>query len=783
MLNFSAIEDLRGDSQLRITRVLDSEEDVICPMYGLKGRIDVSLEVEFRGHDPCIAVVPLEIKTGRVIGNMEHIAQTSLYTMLLADRFGVNVTSGLLLYTKSGIVRRVYPNHKEIRSLVMARNEMAVFKARLPPMVPDIEDTFLPPTIDSQYKCSRCYSRDACMLYRRVHNPIKESPITSIFEESTAHLSETDVDFFRTWDGLLSREERTLLRYKNELWTKTAEERADVGRCMFGLVLHDYGPGMVSLVMSGEQGVMSVDDFVLLSIDKPVPRSLTYGRIIQIDESIIHLSVEKDIMAALTLAMELTGASAYTFRLDADEILQSMSIARYNLACMFYADRSPLVQHMKECVVDLKRPQFRELLNIEKQAVEECASQCNEGQQKAIERALCAQDYTLIHGMPGTGKTTAAAALIRVLASLGLRVLLCSYTHSAVDTILAKLVGTEVDVLRIGSITRIHPRVKHMALESRISPDADVEAYAQIVDSAQVIASTSVATNDAVFARQSFDVCIVDEASQVTLPACIGPLRFAKQFVMIGDHQQLSPVIRDPEASAGGLSVSLFERLCNAHPDSVVRLTEQYRMNDEIMALSNVLVYNGALKVPPHIAARRLGGGHAETDGWLGVATDPSVPVVFVDTTYINAFETRCDAQVENAHEARIITQILECLKRNGISTGQIGVITPYRQQARLMRTLGLGVEVLTVDQAQGRDWPVVICSLVRSNDMHADGELLRDVRRINVMITRAQSKLIIVGAKATVDKHASPMHTLFSLLDKNIVEADARQAKKPRSS
>lgn len=780
----SAAEDARGATLVQIVRVLDAEEDVVSPMYGLKGRVDASVQVEFSGHDFGAAVVPLEIKTGRVTRSMEHVAQTSLYTLILGDRFGVKVDSGLLLYTQSGEIRRVYPAQREIRSLILARNEMAAYKTRMPPMRPvqaDIEDcAFLPPTIDNPFKCSRCYARDACMLYRRVHNPIEESPIDALYDERTAHLTDEDVEFYRVWDALLSREERTLVCYEHELWTLSASDRASTGRCICGLELVQISPSCVQL-RPGRMGSFAVDDLVLLSVDQPVPRSLAHCRVERIDESMIQLRPERDARRALNLAQQLIGSTKFTFRLDTSELMQTLGVARYNLACMFYADAPRLVQHLKKNVVKLAPPRFRALTDAETAAVSELT--LNDGQCRAVKHALSAQDYSLIHGMPGTGKTTTAAALIRVLAALGQRVLLCSYTHSAVDTILSKLVSAQVDVLRVGPLSRVHPRVKHMALEARIPTDADAETCAQMMGGAQVVAATSLATNDAIFAHQEFDVCLVDEASQVTLPHCIGPLRFAERFVMIGDHKQLAPVVRDPEAAVSGLGESVFERLCGQHPAAVTRLAEQYRMNDEIMALSNTLVYNGALTVPPVVAQRRLLSAPSASRGWLAAVGDPARPVLFVDTSGVLAHESRCDSQVENIAEGKLVSLAHAELVSRGIRTEDVGILTPYRQQVRHLRSLGLGSEVLTVDQAQGRDWPVVIASLVRSNNAQLDGELLRDLRRLNVLLTRAQSKLILVGAKDTVSQEGSPIHALLALIEKHVIPADSdeRASKIPR--
>ncbi|KAI3623330.1 hypothetical protein CBS14141_004113 [Malassezia furfur] len=331
--------------------------------------------------------------------------------------------------------------------------------------------------------------------------------------------------------------------------------------------------------------------------------------------------------------------------------------------------------------------------------------------------------------MPGTGKSTTLAALVRLLAAAGQSVLLCSYTHSAVDTVLAKL-GPGLDVLRIGAPHRVHPRVRAATLDVRLGRDAGVEAYDALVANAQVVAATCLATNDAAFARRTFDVCIVDEASQITTPTCLGPLRMADRFVLVGDHHQLAPLVREAAAASGGMATSLFEALCAAHPEAVVSLTRQYRMNAAIMALSNALVYGGALQC----------GSADVADAALATAAAADVP------------QARRDGTLENAAEAALVGTLCAAFGRAGVPPEAIGVLTPYRQQVRHLRAaVHAGVEVLTVDQAQGRDWPLVLVSMVRSNDARQAGSLLRDTRRINVLLTRAKHKLLLVGSARTL--------------------------------
>ncbi|WFD07562.1 DNA helicase [Malassezia vespertilionis] len=792
--------NVQAPVRVRIVRVLGAEDDVVSPMFGLKGRIDACAQVLLWEHDspnPSLCVMPIEIKTGRTMANVEHIAQTSLYTLLVADRYGAPVPSGLLFYAQSCTLRRVHPAFRELRSLILMRNEMASYRMRLPSVhigeesqsddefdseFAPLHDPTLPPTLDDAYRCGHCYSRDACMLYRTaVENVVDtNSPIASLYKEQTQELDNVDKAFFRDWDALLAHEEKGLSRYQKELWTMTAAARERLGRCIRGLQLTLDDSERCHFVLCRHEtdrspsSTFATDDVVLLSTDTPHASFVGRGRVAMVNAHSIELRMENNWKEALQHAKELYDTSAFSYRVDQDHLMSMMGTPRYNIACLFYPNMPLNVQRLRRRVVHLDAPQAKVSLDVLVEAlVERHTTHLNRDQKAAIRKALLARDYALILGMPGTGKSTTIAALIKILAAAGQRVFLCSYTHSAVDTILTKLVEENVDILRIGPTHRIHPRVQQFSFAERRGLDPRPEAYEITIQQASVVAATALAINDPIFARQTFDVCIVDEASQITVPTCLGPLRFAERFVMIGDHLQLAPLVKDTVAAQGGMQTSLFQRLCIAHPSSIAELHEQYRMNTHIMHFSNALVYNGRLRAGNEAVAQSTlmfaKDKVCVQPAWLQPILAPDVRVAFLDTDKIPARESRTEAQVENVEEARVLGDLCNALLTCGARAEHIGVLTPYRQQMRLLRAKCYGAEVLTVDQSQGRDWRVVLVSFVRSNDMHAAGELLRDMRRLNVLLTRPKSKLIMVGSRTTlqgrVEDREKPMPRLLAML------------------
>ena len=602
------------------------------------------------------------------------------------------------------------------------------------------------------------------MLYRRALERVTDidSPIADLYTETTSHLTPQDLSFFADWDALLSHEERSLQRHQAELWTMSAEARQAAGRCLSHVSILQCTDSACTFDVLSEHVPFVAEDLVVLAVQTPVTAFLSRARVLPG----MHLCVrfESSMDMALTQYKAQYG-DPKTFRIDLDDIMSMLGVPRYNLACLFYKDVSTQVDALRRRVVHLDAPQWASMDDRMRTCMKRHTMHCNEDQCRAIERALCARDYALILGMPGTGKSSTIAVLVRILVELGQRVLLCSHTHSAVDTIVSKLL--DASVLRLGPLSRIHPRVHACTLTARLGTCATSEEVVQVVAEAQIVAATCLGTSDAVLARRAFDVCIIDEASQITVPTCLGPLRLADRFVMIGDHHQLTPLVRDTDAAQHGMSVSLFQRLCKAHPSSVALLCTQYRMNADIMALSNALVYDGRLVCGNESVARaKLAMRQDACPSWLRDALDPARPAVFVDTDAIQAVESRADMLVENRVEAEWIVRMSDVLIQANVAVADIGILTPYRQQAKLLRDR-CACEVLTVDQAQGRDWPVVLVSLVRSNKTHTVGELLRDQRRVNVMITRAKTKLVLVGSYSTMihGPCTEPMPALLPLL------------------
>ncbi|QEU58463.1 Dna2 [Kluyveromyces lactis] len=486
--------------------------------------------------------------------------------------------------------------------------------------------------------------------------------------------------------------------------------------------------------------------------------------------------------------------SGHRYRIDKNESATGLTLARYNLLNLFLPEvliepelspqksgekvQLPVKRSLggysrgRRLIVELSEPKW----TTHVARIPTLNDSFNENQKMAIERSLTCRDYNLILGMPGTGKTSVICELVSILVSQGKSVMVTSYTNSAVDNIIMKLTSRipRSKMVRLGSRRRVHDLVKPYCITELL--DGDNENLSEIIDAAQVVGVTCLGINDPWLQMRNgdFDYVILDEASQVSLPVAIGPLRFGYKFILVGDHYQLPPLVKNPFARDNGLQESLFEKLCHSHPQSVVELQLQYRMNAEIMSLSNVLIYGGKLQCGTDEIRKQVlqfpNNYKCSQDTWLQKAINPEQPVVILDhdgfqsTSNDQFVEQNDHGQLSNVGEANVVNEVVRELLAHGIEVDQIGVMSMYKAQMSLLKTTleDLDIDVLTADQFQGRDKDCIIISMVRSNPDQASGVLLRDLRRMNVAVSRAKKKLIIICSWKCISK----IHPLKPFVD-----------------
>ena len=484
-----------------------------------------------------------------------------------------------------------------------------------------------------------------------------------------------------------------------------------------------------------------------------------------------------------------------TWRVDfaSDEISRQRQVAALDTARS--VQRGRLVQ-LRDVLLGDRPPAFDKTPDVAP------LSPLNESQLDAVRFALSARDVALIHGPPGTGKTTTLVELIRQAVARGQRVLACAASNLAVDNLLEKLVRVDEKTLRLGHPARVLPELQQHTLDLLVDAHPDVKIARKLVkeaqalrasagkytrakpapgakqamraeaselmadarrlerqvvehllDSATVVCATLTGLDDGLLGDRRFDLVVIDEAAQATEPACWIPLLRGERVVLGGDHCQLPPTIVSDEAARGGLGVSLMERLARDLGLSVIRrLDVQYRMHEQIMEFSSAEFYEGGLIADqsvrehqlvdlPHVAEHRL-------------TTSPLMLLDTAGASYDEEQETDGGSRA-NPQEAELVQKQVDLLLASGLQAEELAVITPYAAQARMLREMIRipNLEIDTVDGFQGREKEAVIVSLVRSNDRGEIG-FLSDIRRMNVALTRARRKLIVVGDTSTIAGH-----------------------------
>lgn len=800
-----------------VSKLLDIEEHVWSPLYGLKGNIDATVQVTVKNtQESRTLTVPFEVKTGRNVSE-NHQAQTMLYNLLLSDRYDIEIVYGILYYMETSLTKIIPAVRNELRHMIKQRNHLAVYIRE--------RSVQLPPMKNNKHACGKCYAQTSCFTYHKLADDGDgdSSGLQEKFDQLVKHMTSVHRDFFLKWEDLLTREEKESQKLRRELWTMLSVEREKVGRCFadviieegsasedaqnqrinrfqYSFVKEDAAPGFSfvdsqiavgePIVVSDEQGHFALALGFVTAVRKQrisvaVDRRLHNARIRQPGFDKRDNQVYASIMEVVPEGAppgESRGKikePPIRYRLDKDEFSNGMALVRNNIVSIM-ANVQFGSEKIRRLVVDLEPPTFKSAATQYTLADKDSL---NVDQKRAIEKVMSAKDYALVLGMPGTGKTTTIAHIIRALVAQKKSVLLTSYTHTAVDNILLKLKHDDIPVLRLGAPAKVHPEVKDFAILASQPKDTFEEIRSAWHDT-PIVATTCLGTSHAIFNERTFDYCIVDEASQITLPICLGPIRMARTFVLVGDHNQLPPLVQNEEARIGGLDISLFKLLSDTHPDSVVNLEHQYRMSEDIMTLSNTLIYEGRLKcgtealrlhkldVPNidglrkhHYDARTLVSSQTNSfctgmgACWLRDLVDPETRVSFVNTDALpSSREEAKGNRIVNPCEARIVVQLVDALLTVGVPAPEIGVMTHYRSQLSLLKH-GLrghgndtgGIEMHTADRFQGRDKEVVILSLVRSNEACSIGDLLKDWRRINVAFTRAKTKLLVVGSRSTL--------------------------------
>lgn len=435
----------------------------------------------------------------------------------------------------------------------------------------------------------------------------------------------------------------------------------------------------------------------------------------------------------------------------------------------------------------------------------------NKSQEAGLNKVLYAKDVAIVHGPPGTGKTTTLVEAINETLRRESQVLVCAQSNMAVDWISEKLVDRGIHVLRIGNPSRVNDKMLSFTYERRFESHPDypdlwsirkaikelqgsrrrsTEQWHQKMDrlksrateleirinndlfnSAHVVACTLVGSASRLLEGMRFSTVFIDEAAQALEAACWIPLRRAGRLILAGDHCQLPPTVKCYEAMKKGLGISLMERLVENHPEAVTLLTTQYRMNEEIMKFSSDWFYGRKMTAAPEVRFRGILDFDTPIE-WLDTSevklgTDDSGPAD-PELSFKEAMAGSSFGRINKDEALLTVLTLQNYIERIGKERFlderiDVGLISPYRAQVRFLRQLikrtpffrpfRNAISVNTVDGFQGQERDVIVISLVRSNEEGNIG-FLRDLRRMNVAMTRARMKLLIIGDVPTLTAH-----------------------------
>ncbi|WP_152267821.1 AAA domain-containing protein [Agriterribacter humi] len=609
------------------------------------------------------------------------------------------------------------------------------------------------------------------------------------------------MDYFKKLLDLLKMErEQDRRAYQQLIETSTVAERRTNGLTWYPIAIRDTELGR--------------GDYLTVEVERTthqdIPHQLRFGASAVIFSN--HDPRENRVEGVITFQ----GGNRLKITLRTDEMPDWSRDGKLGIDLLFDDNSYDEMQNALKLASTLsEKPKEGHLIKIltgEKPATFETAvphfssTILNDSQQAAVNKILSANELAIVHGPPGTGKTTTLVQAVKALIQQDHKqVLVVAPSNTAVDLLTEKLSDEGLNVLRVGNPARVSERLMSLTLDSRMAEHSsmkevkkmkkqanelrnmahkykrnfgkaereqrkalfdeahriikDVEKTEQYITNdllsrAQVITATLVGANHYTVRHLRYHTVVIDEAGQALEPACWIPILKAQKLVLAGDHCQLPPTIKSEEAARNGLSTTLLEKCVQLHPGSVVLLEEQYRMHETIMGYSSGVFYQNRLKAHASVAAHLL--------------FDTDCPMAFVDTAGCGFDEKTEATSTSNPEEAAFVfkhlTQLVTELGAHyqPHNFPSIAVISPYRQQIQLLKeqlqhstqlqVYGDKISVNTIDSFQGQERDIVYISMTRSNSESRIG-FLSDIRRMNVAMTRARKKLVVIGDSATLSQ------------------------------
>lgn len=682
----------------------------LSPYFGIRGRIDLFDENTI-----------YELKTAKVSEEKEirfsDLLQVSLYNYGIQSKIdNTNQQDGTVIYvgTNEVILKTASPSWGLLRFGIEKRN-MAYrisYLGYVPPILPESQIK----------KCEKCSVKYFCFaLCAGLYQERRCSTCPHETLCSKKALPNEHQEYFRKFSNWIYYEKSESSQNLADLWKLSVDQRVSKGKAIKNLKLeNEISEGIKTrLLFSCENNSeMREGDIVILSDGQLVQGFVSTGVISNISETSVEVETRST-----------QGSVSVIDLYSIDVGFRRQQRGLYNII--------------------FRKNNFRELVvKGEKSIIKPVEGRyipTNSVQNEAVGKILGTENYCLIQGPAGTGKTYIIAKAAIELAKQGDKVLLTAFTNRAVDNMCKYLLDNQFkQFIRLGSPHAIQPELKDYTLPEYQKQTPEKSAKEIITGFSIIVATTSTISNP-VYERLGVRTIIVDEASQMTEPTILSALLEGSRFILVGDHKQLPPVVQSLKAQKEGMAVSLFERLAGNFPDSIHLLTHQFRMNEKLMEFSNQVFYKNKLKsFDDLVRLQNLTELASFTGDYVNFKHseiyDPKTPLVYIPISGIFNPENKI-----NLAEAKTASEVIKKFMELGLKSDQIGVICPYRGQVgELRRSLPPKAVVDTVDRFQGSDREFILLSLTENISEGSRG--FSDPRRLNVAITRAKKKLVVIG-------------------------------------
>lgn len=734
-------------------RSVNTERFIINPILGLKGKIDAVI-TEIDG------IKAIELKTGKSWGSKVkygHDLQAQAYTLMMEMKF----TDEKILfpsviysgdYEKVGELRERYQsNNINIEQPVEFQYDDKAHVITMRNKLVLADYLFTLEYGENPKKCKNCGEASICYdLYElELEHDLSNTPLFINDNHINKYSLEEKV-FFNKYNRLLTEEYRVIKEAQGEYLAKDIVERLASGKCVKIDTYKILSDNECILNCINESELRESDGCLLSDNKGPI-----YGECLEV---VVSNVTRNSITIKSRVKLEFEPAFI--------DVYSSETIFERNYSAIYALINQPSLKKLKDILINGSLPGENKQININ---VLDSGVLLGKNQKKCIELSLGIEDYLLIQGPPGTGKTLTIAMMVDVLFKKKKSILISCYTHRAIDESIRKILkyAPDVPIYRLGSRQKI-PGQDNIVLEEVINScsqlDEKINKAKEIIANKPVYIGTTNAwlsgNYDNLIGDSLYDVAIIDEATQVLLPNALGVVRLAKKFILVGDHNQLPPVIQSSEARE--LSNTLFEILYEreyGNDSNKVMLDVQHRMPDPIAKFISKEFYNDKLITSIDTKSRKLEVDLSGSSLFEILNPDNPLTLVNIDTNKSkNMIRT-------SPEETKIIVEIVSELLNAGVKPDDIGIIAPFRAQvADIRRALESNLSeffensssikkiVDTVDRFQGDERDVIIFSLTLTDKVVP--EIINDKKRLNVAISRARRKFIGVGNWELVDRN-----------------------------